>query len=278
MKYSVVNDRIEIEGKEEFNPKDILECGQIFRFYKNEDNDYVVLSKNLKATIEENETGYTIICSDTDYFVKFFNLDINYTEIKNRLKKDKFLAEVIEKGEGIRIIKNDLFETICCFIISANNNIKRIKLILSRLTEAVGNKLDDKDFCFPTVEQFKSLDERFFAKIGAGYRARYLSRLAENFENLLKVDTENLSTDELRKELLKITGVGPKVADCIMLFAYNRYDVFPVDVWTERVYLEHLGGTKMDRKKIAKDLVKRYGNLAGFAQQYLYYYKAIEKF
>jgi N-glycosylase/DNA lyase len=115
-------------------------------------------------------------------------------------------------------------------------------------------------------------------KIGAGYRAKYLSELAVNFEKLKEVDADKLSTEELRKELLKIKGVGPKVADCIMLFAYNRYDVFPVDVWSERIYLEHLGGVKMDRKKIAKTLVERYGNLAGFAQQYLYYYKAIEKF
>ncbi len=278
MQYQVFKGKIEIIGKEEFNPKDILECGQIFRFYKNKDDNYVVLSKDLKATIVENEKGYTILCSDCDYFVKFFNLDTNYTAIKNELKKDDFLASVIEKGEGIRIIKNDLFETICCFIISANNNIKRIKLILNRLTKEVGRKLDEEDFCFPTLDEFKCLDEDFFVKIGAGYRAKYLSELAVNFEKLKGIDTDKLSTEELRKELLKIKGVGPKVADCIMLFAYNRYDVFPVDVWSERIYLEHLGGVKTDRKKIAKTLVERYGNLAGFAQQYLYYYKAIEKF
>ena len=278
MKFEIYNEKIEIIGKEEFNPKDILECGQIFRFYKNDDGNYVVLSKNLKATIIENSYGFTVLTSNPEYFVKFFNLETNYTKIKNELRKDAFLNEVIEKGEGIRIIKNDLFETICCFIISANNNIKRIKMILNRICTEAGERLDDVDFCFPTPEKFKTLDEEFFKKVGAGYRAKYLAELADNFNEFIKKNHDELSTDELRKELLKIKGVGPKVADCIMLFAFNRYDVFPVDVWTERVYLLHLGGEKMDRKKIAKTLVERYGELAGFAQQYLYYYKAIEKF
>ena len=278
MTYNVYENKIEIIGKEEFNPKDILECGQIFRFYINSEDNYVVLSGNHKATIVETEYGFEIYTLSPEFFAEFFNLDINYTEIKNELWKDEFLNEVISKGEGIRIIKNGLFETICSFIVSANNNIKRIKLILNRLAEAVGDKIDDVDYAFPTVEKFKTLNEAFFVKIGAGYRARYLSELAQNFEMFISEDFESLSTEELRKRLQKMKGVGPKVADCIMLFALNRYDVFPVDVWTERVYLTHLGGIKMDRKKIAKELVVRYKNLAGFAQQYLYYYKAIEKF
>lgn len=278
MKYVVKDEEIEIYGKEDFNPKHILECGQIFRFYLDDDGNYVVLSSTHKAVITENEHGYTIKTKNPQYFVPFFNLDTDYSAIKKELSQDAFLSEVIKAGEGIRIIKNDLFETICCFIISANNNIKRIKLILNRLTSAVGEKLDEVDYAFPSVEKFKTLDEKFFLSIGAGYRAKYLSELALNFEKFMSVDTTNLSTEELRKELLKIKGVGPKVADCIMLFAFNKYDVFPVDVWIERVYLEHLNGRKMDRKKIASELVLRFGNLSGYAQQYLYYYKAIEKF
>ncbi len=278
MKYKVLDDSIEIVGKEEFNPKHILECGQIFRFYLNDSGHYVVLSKDKKAEIVENESGFIINTDSPCYFVEFFNLDTNYTEIKNKLRTNEFLNKVVSVGEGIRIIKNDLFETICSFIISANNNIKRIKLILSRLCEKVGKRIDDKHFAFPSQEQFLTLDEEFFKSIGAGYRAKYLAELGQNFLEFQKIDTENLSTEELQKALVKIKGVGPKVADCIMLFAFNRYDVFPVDVWSERIYLQYFDGTKMDRKKIAKDLVSRFGHLAGFAQQYLYYYKAIEKF
>ena len=278
MKYIVKNESIEVYGREDFNPKHILECGQIFRFYINNDGNYVVLSSTHKAVIESSEFGYIIKTKTPHYFVDFFNLNLDYSVIKRELSKDSFLAKVIKSGEGIRILKNDIFETICCFIISANNNIKRIKLILNRLTSAVGEKLDGVDYAFPSVDKFKALDEKFFLSIGAGYRARYLSELAENYEKFIRSYTTDLSTEELRKELLKIKGVGPKVADCIMLFAFNKYDVFPVDVWMERVYLEHLNGCKMDRKKIARELVLRYGDLSGFAQQYLYYYKAIEKF
>ena len=278
MKYHIGDNFIEVEGREEFDPRHILECGQIFRFYVNNNGNYVVLSKDKKAEIVETEIGFMIYTDCPDYFVKFFNLETNYTEIKNELRKNEFLDNVISKGEGIRIIKNDLFETVCSFIISANNNIKRIKLILSRLCERVGNSLDGTDFAFPSPEQFLTLDEEFFKSIGAGYRAKYLAELGQNFLDFQKIDVSGLSTEELRKQLVKIKGVGPKVADCIMLFAFNRYDVFPVDVWSERIYIEHFNGTKKDRKKIAEDLVLRFGNLAGFAQQYLYYYKAIEKF
>ena len=123
----------------------------------------------------------------------------------------------------------------------------------------------------------QKLDEQFFVSIGAGYRAKYLANLVDNYKSFLKCNPSSLSTDDLRRELLKILGVGRKVADCILLFAYNRTDVFPVDVWMERVYKEVFGGKETERTKMSEDLVERFGELSGYIQQYMFYYKTVEE-
>ncbi len=185
------------------------------------------------------------------------------------------VSKCLPEASGLRIVKNEPLETICSFIISANNNIKRIKLIIERLCKAVGREIEDGYFAFPKIEDFKGLDEAFFRSIGAGFRAKYLAELYENYNEFIKEDAEKLTTKELRARLMKIKGVGRKVADCILLFAYNRMDVFPVDVWMERVYYESFEGEKVKRDKIPEILVKRFGNLSGYAQQFLFYHKTV---
>ena len=276
MKYQIMANGIKIEGREDFNPKHILECGQIFRFLINETGNYEVYSKDKKAVIEEVENGYFIKTSEPKYFEDFFNLSVDYSAIKKEIQKlSPAIKEAVMLSPGLRILKGDLFEIIVSFIISANNNIKRIKLIISRMCEALGTKMDGY-YAFPTLDQFMKADEDFFKNIGAGYRASYLADVGKAYSLLNKENLSAMSDIELRQRLMKIKGVGPKVADCILLFAFNRKRIFPVDVWMERVYYENFGEERLTRPKISEFLTKKFGDMSGYIQQYMFYSKTVK--
>lgn len=277
LKYNEIDNKIEIIGKEEFNPKHILECGQFFRYKKIDEKTYELVSGNHLITIIENDNGYTLLTNDCTFAKDLFNFNVDYAVIKNKIENIDGVKDKVHFANGLRILHNGEFETICSFIISQNNNIKRIKLIIERLCERAGAKIDETHYAFPLVEEMQKLDEQFFVSIGAGYRAKYLANLVDNYKSFLKCNPSSLSTDDLRRELLKILGVGRKVADCILLFAYNRTDVFPVDVWMERVYKEVFGGKETERTKMSEDLVERFGELSGYIQQYMFYYKTVEE-
>lgn len=269
LKYKKGKDFIEISGKDDFDPQHILECGQIFSFKKNGEN-YQVFSADKKAEIFETENGYIIKTKNPDYFEKFFDLETDYGEIKKKLKEYDILTKPIEYGYGIRIVKQDLFETVISFIVSANNNIKRIQMILDRLRQKLGQNMGDY-YAFPTREALLSVNEEFFTNIGAGYRAKYLYETVRQIDAKTLKEWDLLSTPDLRKKLIGLSGVGPKVADCILLFGYGREDVFPVDTWMAQMYnkfYEH----QDNREIIRYNLTKQFGQLSGYAQQYLFFF------
>ena len=166
-------------------------------------------------------------------------------------------------------MKQDPFETIISFIISSNNNIKRIQKILFAIREKFGNKIEDY-YTFPTVEQLLLATEQDFKNLGAGYRSKYLEIVVKQLSKIDLNSLNSLSTEELNKELLKLMGVGQKVADCIMLFGFGRGDVFPVDTWIEKVYCAYFE-EEHDRVKIRRNLVNMFKQNSGYAQQYLFY-------
>ena len=269
LKYKKGKDFIEIFGKDDFNPQHILECGQIFSFKKNGKN-YQVFSADKKAEIFETENGYIIKTKNPDYFENFFDLKTDYGEIKKKLKKYDILTKPIEYGHGIRIVKQDLFETVISFIVSANNNIKRIQMILDRLRQKLGQNMGDY-YAFPTREALLSVNEEFFTNIGAGYRAKYLYETVRLIDEKTLKEWDLLSTPDLRKKLIGLSGVGPKVADCILLFGYGRGDVFPVDTWMAQMYNKFYEQQE-NREAIRYNLTKQFGQLSGFAQQYLFFF------
>ena len=179
------------------------------------------------------------------------------------------MQKSIEFGKGIRILKQDILETIIGFIISANNNIKRIQKILFAIREKYGKNMGDY-FAFPTIAQLKNATIDDFKNLGAGYRAKYLYDVVRQLENINLQQLCTLTTYELNKVLLSLMGVGQKVADCIMLFGFSRGDVFPVDTWIEKVYCTYFGD-EHDRNKIRANLLNTFGNMSGYAQQYLFY-------
>ena len=270
MDYIKNKDNIIILNLEDFNTKQILDCGQIFRYSIN-GNTAVVHAKDKQATIKTDKDKIIISTSDVDYFENFFDLKTDYSKIKTKLKQDKFLNEAVEYGKGIRILNNDTYEMIVSFIISANNNIKRIKKSIEWLCEKFGDKKGDY-FAFPTLNQLKTATTEDFKSAGLGYRAE---QMMETVQKLTEQDIENLKTkpqDEQFKFLTSLKGVGEKVANCIMLFGLGVKNVFPVDTWINKVYNKLTNSVETDRKKITKILTERYGKLSGYAQQYFFYY------
>ncbi len=278
MIYTKDKNLIKVYDKTQFNIKHILECGQVFRYNCN-NGIYCVYSLDKKAVIKEYDEYYEILTDENyvDYFINYFDLNNDYNLIKKELLKLAFdndiLKQAINYGYGIRILKQNLFETIISFIISANNNIKRIQGIIERLCSKLGEKKKDY-FAFPTCEALASQNEEFYKTCGAGYRAAYLVETSNFLNKSFDYDNYfNLPTDIARKKLLSLKGVGGKVADCILLFGINDFNVFPVDTWIEKVYYDIFPKEKINREKIRKNLTDYFGNLSGYAQQYLFYYK-----
>jgi len=258
---------------DDFDIGQILTCGQIFRFEQKENGMFAVWSKNHYAEIAQNCNEVTVNCTDTQYFMHFFDMQRDYSAIKRTLIEtgnSEILNDAIEFGKGIRILNQDLFEMIVSFIISANNNIKRIQLIINRICAAVGEKTE-YGYAFPTYERLALCDEAFFSQMGAGYRARYLAQSVQLLDNSFLEELKALSTADARKKLLTLKGIGPKVADCILLFGMGRTDSFPVDVWIKRVYRSAFDDGASE-KEMSASLVRRFGELSGYAQQYLFFY------
>lgn len=271
MIYTKGKDYIKIFSKEEFNPEHILECGQVFCFSK-ENKIYKVFPQDKYAEIEEKEDYFIIKTQNPDFFENYFDLKNNYQHIKENLSKFEILIEPIKFGYGIRILKQDIFETLISFIISANNNIKRIKLILNNIRHSLGEKIKDDIYSFPTYQKLLTCDENFFKEMGAGYRANYLYKVLRQISPTELQNFQNLTDEKLRTQLVSLSGVGPKVADCIMLFGFHRGEVFPVDTWIEKMYNTYYPPLT-NREKIRENLVKEFKTLSGYAQQYLFYYQ-----
>ncbi|MBQ7884938.1 MAG: DNA-3-methyladenine glycosylase 2 family protein [Clostridia bacterium] len=275
MKYLKEDNCIKVFSKDEFNPEHIFECGQIFS-YEKQGKDYIVYASNKMAKVEEREDYYCIFTNHVDYFVNFFDLNTNYSNIKKQLLSQyPMLNNAIQFGYGMRILKHDYFETIISFIVSANNNIKRIQKILFGIRQKYGTWMNGY-YAFPTVEQLLDATEADFKALGAGYRAKYLCEAVKYLNGKDINQYAKMSTPDLNKDLLNIMGVGQKVADCIMLFAFSRQDVFPVDTWIEKVYCAYFN-EEHNRGVIRKNLVSKFGNMSGYAQQYLFYFQRSDK-
>ncbi len=275
MEYALIGNRIIISDFTEFNIKHILECGQVFRF-KKLDYGYVVYSLNHKANIYCQKSETIIECDDVKYFINYFDLDENYAKIKLELSTDSHLTEPIKYGYGIRILKQDPIETIISFIISANNNIPRIKKIIEDICENYGTKCDDY-YAFPTLQQLSLIPKEFFTNIRAGYRDAYLYNTIQQLKNGFDLSIVNeMNSLEASKYLQQLSGVGSKVADCILLFGFAKTDIFPTDTWIKKVYADF--NKDADVNKIApiqirNFFINKYGRNAGYAQQYLFYAK-----
>lgn len=278
-----------LEKYNSFEPRDIFECGQCFRWNQKADGSYTgVFGRNvINVKKEDDKIVFTGICEGDlkQTVIHYFDLNRDYLKIKKELASlDDYLKQSIHHGEGIRILNQDLWETIISFIISANNNIPRIKGIIERIAKAYGKKITFQNEIydtFPTIEELGKAKVEDFRKLGLGFRD---VRVYETTHMFLegKISIEELEntkdTNQLKEKLLQLPGVGPKVRDCILLFStLKRLEVFPIDVWVRRVmnelYIKNQDENKVSKTEILNLANEKFKSLAGLAQQYLFYWK-----
>lgn len=283
MKIYEENNSVVLEGVEDFNIKHIFECGQCFRWKQEENESYTGVAKGKILNVEEK--GDKIYLNNTNLedfnniWHDYFDLGTNYTEIKNKLKEmDEYLDKATDFGWGIRILKQDQWEMLISFIISSNNRIPMIQKAIDNLSKKFGKFIGEYNgkeyYAFPTPQELSRASKEEIRACQTGFRDKYIKSTADavanNNDNVYGYSM--LDTEQCRKELLKFNGVGPKVCDCISLFGMQKYDTFPVDVWVKRVMQEFYVDEDMSLPKIRAYALDKFGELAGFAQQYLFYY------
>ena len=268
MKVENSDNGVRVEGVYDLDLAQTLDCGQSFRWTEREDGSFegIAFGKFVTVKLEEN-TLYIENADKADFeniWYDYFDLSLDYGKIRDEISKiHPVLCEASKYAPGIRILRQEPYEALCTFIISQNNNIKRIKGIVQRLCESFGEKIDG-GYAFPTAEKMSLLSPDDLAPLRAGFRNRYLIDAAKKVTSG-EVDLEkcrNCDYDEARAELMKITGVGVKVADCTLLFGLHRIEAFPVDVWMKRAMEKLFPNMKPDD----------FGEYAGIAQQYIFHY------
>lgn len=282
-----LEDKVILEGVKNFNIKQILECGQCFRWDKVGEMNYIIVAFGKVLEILQEEDKVTFLNTNKEDFekiwFKYFDLDRDYDAIKAALSFDDTLKSSVEYGYGIRLINQEAFELLISFIISARNSIPSIKKTILKISQRWGNEIQYKGniyYTFPTPEMLKDATEDEIRETGASFRSKYIVDTVKNVnDDLNNPDgTYNLeriislSDDECHTALQAFKGVGAKVADCIMLFSMGKQSAFPVDIWVKRAMMHFYNAEEGSLNKIRIFGRTKFGQYAGFAQQYLFYY------
>lgn len=269
MNIEYIGNSVVLKNVTSFNLEQTLDCGQCFRWEKDLPNTYKGIAYGKLLIISQNDDEITLHnCRKDDFeniWYEYFDLATDYDRVKKELALlHPVLNEAQKYAPGIRILNQEPWEALCSFIISQNNNIPRIKGIISRLCENFGEKLSDGNYTFPTAERISYCSVDDLAPLRSGFRAKYIidagKKVASGEIELTAV--KKLSVCEARNELIKINGVGPKVADCTMLYGMGKKECFPLDVWMKRAM-----------SILFPELTPHsFGVNAGIAQQYIFHY------
>jgi N-glycosylase/DNA lyase len=274
----------------DFDLDQIFDCGQCFRWYKEEDGSWSGVAFGKAVNMSLDSGILTIEGADekdfNELWYQYLDLERDYGSIKSALsQKDDVIGIAIGEGEGIRILKQDLWETVISFIISANNNIPRIKGCIEKLCQMFGQPIGEfrgqMRYSFPAAEVLANLEVEDLAPVKLGYRAKYIVETAKKFshqpevyEDLLKEEVSGQQATKVicKDKDTKLMGVGPKVANCIVLFGLGKMEGFPIDVWMKRVMNHLYGFDEEDVSAMSTFAEEHFGQFAGIAQQYLFYY------
>ncbi|MCI1715887.1 DNA-3-methyladenine glycosylase family protein [Clostridium sp.] len=284
-------DGIVVKDVRNFELEHIFDCGQCFRWDRQNNGNYIGVAFGRVIEVEKSKDDVIIYNTNEDDFrniwVKYFDLYRDYGEIKNVLSSDSTLRESIRFGYGMRLLQQEPFELIISFIISANNRIPMIKRAIKNISKKWGEEIKYKDktyYSFPTIESLNTASMEELQNCGTGFRNKYIKDTVskiyslgnhENEEYDEKYDIHWIKNQEdqvCHRELQKFMGIGPKVADCIMLFSMQKYSAFPVDVWVKRAMIHFYLAPDVSLKKIRDFGINKFGKFSGFAQQYLFYY------
>lgn len=279
MKICLKDNRLFIREYGEFDLAKSCNCGQAFRWIMDGDNTWRCVIKSHPIFVEQTDECLSVFpCkeSDVDSIINYFDLKRDYSQIHSMLAKDEYLKDCLNVSRGIRVFNQAPFEALISFIISANNNIKRISGIVERLCRSYGREIISNNtifYSFPEPQDITNASIEDLKMLGMGYRAPYVKASAQKIADGYNLELlRNVPLDEARKELLSFTGVGPKVADCVLLFSLGHLNAFPIDVWIERamrnIYFEGKQPTKQELSSIINNL----GPYSGIIQQYIFYY------
>lgn len=278
---SEYKDGIAVHNVRDFDPVHIFECGQCFRWLRQPDGTYTGVAKGRVVNVGYSDGRLVIRNASPDDFKNiwfdYFDLGRDYSEIKQKLPRDGIMEAAIEFGRGIRILRQDLWETLISFIISANNRIPMIMKVVSAISKTYGDEIEFEGrryYTFPDAGRLADPGVGQLEACGGGFRCKYIvstSRMVrDGVVDLGRL--EAINTNEARDRLKRFPGVGDKVADCTLLYSDTKYDVFPTDVWVKRV-METLYFKREAAFKEIQDFASgHFRGLAGFAQQYLFYY------
>lgn len=265
-----------------FNLKYTLECGQCFRWNKIYENAYIGVVKDrvLKVRQEENKI---FVKSDKEENLEkvvryYFDLDRDYEKLEKKIVLiDDNIAKAVKNTSGLRNLNQDFFEMLISYIISANNNIPRISKSVNEISKRYGKEIEfegQKYYLFPTPDELKDVTIDEFRECGVGFRDKYIYKTVEKINNK-EIDLEQmqkLDTEKLKAALLSLMGVGPKVADCILLFSCARQEVFPIDVWVQRIMRRlYYNNEEVSKNEILRYARENFGENAGIIQQHLFY-------
>ena len=256
-----------LTGIRHFDLAQTLDCGQAFR-WAGDGNSYSGIAHGRRLEVE-NTSGGVVLKNITpaefeSTWKSYFDLGRDYTQLRESFSSDEHLSKAIDFSPGLRLMKQDVWEILISFILSQNSNIPRIKKMISSLCQHFGQELPCGGFAFPTAEKLADLSGNDLAPIKCGYRASYIIDAARRVHDgrFNAASLKSLPTDEVRTALLEIHGVGPKVADCVLLFGFGRIECYPLDVWMKRVMTNMYPGGFPESLK----------NHAGIAQQFLFHY------
>ena len=283
MKYTVRENDIILHEYESFVISQTLECGQCFRFTQIGEENYIIVAFGKILNIYCDGTDIVFKNTTEEEFnniwYNYFDFGRNYNDIKKKISEnDEILQKAVEYAPGIRILNQDRFECLISFIISQNNRIPMIKKVISNISKKYGRYIGSVDgeeyYAFPNPEELIKADEAGLMECKTGFRAKYIIDAVQKvIHGEINLNADNMDTETLRKMLMTIKGVGPKVADCTMMFSFGRCETFPTDVWVKRIMSElYFNGREASVKEIHQKAEECFGDYAGYAQQYLFNY------
>lgn len=249
-----------------------LDCGQAFRFTERPDGGFHGVVNGEILDVKATDGGYMFEHTDKEKFNRiwrrYFDLDRNYAEICSGFDDEK-LKKAVNEFYGIRILKQEPWEALCSFIISQNNNIPRIKGIIERLCESFGENIEGSDYTFPSYELLAAESVEELAPLRAGFRAKYIIDAARKVScgEVRLYELDKMPIEQAREELMKIKGVGAKVAECTLLYGIGKLEAFPIDVWVRRIMAEMYPNGLPECTK----------GVEGIAQQYLFHWRRKSK-
>ena len=269
--------------KNNLDLKSVIKSGQMFRFVEEDDNSFTCILSDRVINVKE-ESKYLLVESSKEenlrvFIKKYFDLERDYEKINKSLSlSDDYMKNVVKESFGYKVLIQEKFETFISYIISQNNNIKRITASVNKISEMYGERVVFKNkeyYLFPSFESLKNITKEELRECGVGFRDNYILENLEflnNNKNFLS-NLENLDTASCLEELIKLKGIGVKVASCILLFSYSRFDTFPIDTWVKQNMAKNYPHVKNDIKSISEFAKNKYHEYSGLALQYMFNYE-----